>query len=179
MSPDYQIITSSLVLRLIDSEDSEELQTLIRHSPSLHQWIEWCHADFSQQEADKFILSTRLNWVKSQAFGFGVYRRCDDRLLGMVAINELYHTFNMASIGYWIGDAYQQQGYARKALSALRDFCFDTLKLTRLEIVCDPDNHASQKLAIACDAEFETYAANRFIVDRQPKLGAVYSIIPR
>ena len=178
MSPDYQIITSSLVLRLVDSEEDEELQTLIRQSSSLHDWIEWCHADFSLQEAASFIQSTRVNWIKSQAFGFGVYRRCDDRLIGMVAINELYHTFNMASLGYWIGDEFQQQGYASKAVSALCDFCFDTLKLTRLEIVCDPDNQASRALALACGAEFEAYAANRFLVNRKPKTGAVYAIIP-
>jgi len=179
MSPDYQIITSEFVLRLVDAEESEALQQLVTRSPSLHQWVEWCHADFSVNEADRFILATRLNWVKSDAYGFGIFRRSDDALVGMVAINELYQTFNMASLGYWLADEYQHQGYARKALLALCEFCFDILKLTRLEIVCDPDNLASQKLATACGAKFETLAANRFIFNGKPKQGAVYSIIPR
>jgi len=179
MSPDYQIITSEFVLRLVDAEESEALQQLVTRSPSLHQWVEWCHADFSVNEADRFILATRLNWVKSDAYGFGIFRRSDDALVGMVAINELYQTFNMASLGYWLADEYQHQGYARKALLALCEFCFDILKLTRLEIVCDPDNLASQKLVTACGAKFETLAANRFIFNGKPKQGAVYSIIPR
>lgn len=179
MSPDYQIITREFVLRLIDAEESKALQQLVVRSPSLHQWIEWCHADFSLNEADRFILATRLNWVKSDAYGFGIFRRSDDALVGMVAINELYQTFNMASLGYWLADEFQHQGYARKALLALCEFCFDILKLTRLEIVCDPDNQASQKLATVCGAKFETLAANRFIFNGKPKQGAVYSIIPR
>ncbi|MBA5761731.1 GNAT family N-acetyltransferase [Vibrio sp. 404] len=179
MSPDYQIITREFVLRLVDAEESEALQQLVVRSPSLHQWVEWCHADFSLNEADRFILATRLNWVKSDAYGFGIFRRSDDVLVGMVAINELYQTFNMASLGYWLADEFQHQGYARKALLALCEFCFDILKLTRLEIVCDPDNLASQKLATACGAKFETLAANRFIFNGKPKQGAVYSIVPK
>ncbi|WP_194437744.1 GNAT family N-acetyltransferase [Vibrio fluminensis] len=178
MSPDYQIITPEFVLRLIDAEESEQLRELVSRSTSLHQWIEWCHPEFSSIEADRFLLATRLNWVKADAYGFGIFRRSDDQLLGMVAINELYQTFNMASLGYWLADEYQHQGYGRKALMALCEFCFDILKLTRLEIVCDPDNHASQKLAIACGAKFETLAANRFLFNGKPKQGAVYSIIP-
>ncbi|MGF1908355.1 GNAT family N-acetyltransferase [Vibrio kasasachensis] len=178
MSPDYQIITQEFILRLIDAEEGKKLQQLVSNSPSLHRWIEWCHEDFTLQEADRFVLATRLNWVKSEAYGFGIFRRGDDKLLGMVAINELYQTFNMASLGYWLADEFQHQGYARKAVLALCEFCFDVLKLTRLEIVCDPKNLTSQKLAIACGARFETLADNRFIFNTEPQQGAVYSIIP-
>ena len=178
MSPDYQIITTEFILRLIDVEENEQLQRLIARSPQLHQWIDWCHDQFDQQETERFLLSTRLNWIKSDAYGFGIFRRNDGALLGMVAINEFYQTFNMASLGYWIADEYQQQGYGCKALNSLIEFCFDILKLTRLEIICDPNNIASQNLALACGAQFETIAANRFVLDGKPKRGAVYSIIP-
>lgn len=178
MSPDYQIITAEFTLRLIDAEESHQLERLIVRSATLHQWVDWCHSEFNHHDAAQFLLATRLNWVKSEAYGFGVFRRSDDALVGMVAINEFYQTFNMASLGYWIADEYQHQGYGHKALDALIEFCFGMLKLTRLEIICDPDNLASQKLALTCGAQFEAYAANRFIFSGQPKCGAVYSIIP-
>ncbi|MCY9801917.1 GNAT family protein [Vibrio scophthalmi] len=178
MSPDYQIITTEFTLRLIDAEESRQLERLIVRSPNLHHWVDWCHSEFSAKEAERFLLATRLNWVKSDAYGFGIFRRSDDVLIGMVAINEFYQTFNMASLGYWIADEFQQQGYGRKALNALIEFCFGILKLTRLEVVCDPNNLASQKLALACGAKFETYAENRFIFNGKPKCGAVYSVIP-
>lgn len=178
MNPEYQIITPKLSLRLINSEDSEKLNACIKHSPSLHQWIDWCHADFSIDDAEKFILATRLNWVKSEAYGFGVFCRHSDNLLGMVAINELYHTFNMASIGYWIADEYQGQGFATAAVNALIEFCFAQLKLTRIEVVCDPENQASQKLIEKCGGIFEARAKNRFLFNGCPKVGLVYSIVP-
>jgi RimJ/RimL family protein N-acetyltransferase len=178
MSPDYLIITPRLELRLIPNEDAAQFQTLISDSPTLHQWIDWCEEDFNQEQAERFLLATRLNWVKSQAYGFGLYRRSDKQLLGMVAINELYHTFNMASLGYWVADKYQRQGYGKEALEGLISFSFEQLKMTRLEIVCDPLNLQSQQLAEQCGALFETLARNRFIFNGKPKEGLVYSLIP-
>ncbi|MFM2590368.1 GNAT family N-acetyltransferase [Vibrio sp. TBV020] len=178
MTPDYQIITADLTLRLIEVEEAESLRKCVAHSPSLHKWVDWCQPDFSTDDAERFILATRLNWVKAQAYGFGVFCRHSDRLVGMVAINEIYHTFNMASIGYWVADEFQGQGYGSKAVTALAEFCFDMLKLTRIEIVCDPNNIPSQKLIERCNGIFESRAANRFIFDGKPKEGLVYSITP-
>ncbi|WP_319536581.1 GNAT family protein [uncultured Vibrio sp.] len=178
MSPDFEIITPRLALRLIPAEDANVLHTLLAQSPSLHTWLDWCDENVSIKYTEDFLLSTRLNWVKTEAFGFGVYDRESNALLGMVAINELYHTFNMASIGYWIADRYQRHGYAQEAVCALAEFCFAKLSLTRIEIVCDPDNTASQALIESVGAHQEAIARNRYIFDGKPKDGIVYSLLP-
>jgi RimJ/RimL family protein N-acetyltransferase len=177
MSPEFQIITRGFVLRLIKVDESQKLSHCINHSPSLYPWIDWCHSNFSQQEAEAFVKATRLSWIKGEAYGFGVFSRDNSVLLGMVAINEIYHTFNMASIGYWIADEHQKNGLGTNAVKALLEFCFAELSLTRVEVVCDPENNASQKLIISCGGVFETMARNRFIYNGKAKTGAVYSII--
>ncbi|KOO11212.1 ribosomal-protein-serine acetyltransferase, partial [Vibrio xuii] len=113
------MITPRLALKLIPNEDANKLRDCVSHSPSLHRWIDWCEPDFTLQQAERFLLSTRLNWVKSEAYGFGVYRRYNEELIGMVAINEIYHTFNMVSVGYWIRDSEQHNGYAKEAVDGL------------------------------------------------------------
>ena len=178
MSPDYRISSNRVTLRIIEASDAREFSELVRQSSSLFKWIDWCTPGYSETEAEKFILATRLNWVKADAFGFGVFDNISGNILGMVAINELYHTFNMASLGYWIGDKYQNKGIATEALQALINFCFEQLKLTRLEIVCDPDNLPSQRLIERCGAEKEAIARNRFVFNGKPKDGVVFSIIP-
>lgn len=178
MVPNYQIIIADLTLRLIDNEEASKLENLIQTSSSLHQWLDWCRVDFSVKDAEAFITATRKNWVTAESYGFGVYLRDSNELIGMVAINELYHTFNMASLGYWIADSYQGLGYGKKAVEALIEFCFAQLKLTRLEIVCDPKNLPSQRLIESCGASFETKAKNRFLFDGKPREGLVYSIVP-
>ncbi|MGF1710313.1 GNAT family N-acetyltransferase [Vibrio kagoshimensis] len=178
MSPDYRISSNRVTLKIIEASDAREFSELVRQSSSLFKWIDWCTPDYSETEAEKFILATRLNWVKADAFGFGVFDNISGNILGMVAINELYHTFNMASLGYWIGDKYQNKGIATEALQALINFCFEQLKLTRIEIVCDPDNLPSQRLIERCGAEKEAIARNRFVFNGKPKDGVVFSIIP-
>ncbi|MCS0308069.1 GNAT family N-acetyltransferase [Vibrio diabolicus] len=178
MSPDFEIIAPRLALKLIPSEDAHLLQRLLAESPSLHQWLDWCNQNVTLKDAQDFLLATRLNWVKTEAFGFGIYERQSNTLVGMAAVNELYHTFNMASIGYWVADRYQRQGYAQEAVRALAEFCFAKLSLTRLEIVCDPDNGASQTLIESVGAQKETIARNRFIFHGKPKDGVVYSLLP-
>ncbi|WP_295902873.1 GNAT family protein [uncultured Vibrio sp.] len=178
MTPQFTLSTERLVLRLIEAQEVELFCSSVTSSPTLHKWIDWCHADFSLEEGERFILATRLNWVRGEAYGFGLFRRSDDAFLGMVAINELYHTFNMASIGYWIADPYQGQGYAKEATKAVIEFCFDLLRVTRIELVCDPKNLASHALAVSCNAEQESLARNRFIYDGEPRDGLVFSLIP-
>ncbi|MBW3694595.1 N-acetyltransferase [Vibrio sp. T187] len=178
MSPDFQILTQRLALRIIEPEHAPEFTQLIKQSTSLYEWIDWCHSDYDIEEANKFILATRLNWVKAEAFGFGIFDRTSGKLLGMVAINELYHTFNMASLGYWVGDEYQRKGIAKEAMNALIEFSFAQLKLTRLEIVCDLDNLPSQHLIERCGGVKEALARNRFVFNGKPKDGVVFSIIP-
>ncbi|MEX3073604.1 GNAT family N-acetyltransferase [Vibrio alginolyticus] len=179
MSPDFEIITPRLALRLIPAEDANALHHLLVQSPSLHTWLDWCNEKVSLKDAQDFLLATRLNWVKTEAFGFGIYDRETNALLGMAAVNELYHTFNMASIGYWVADRYQRCGYAQEAVSALAEFCFAKLSLTRIEIVCDTENTASQALIESIGACKETIARNRFIFKGKPKDGVVYSLLPQ
>ncbi len=179
MSPDFEILTPRLALRLIPEEDAHVLHHLLVSSPSLHTWLDWCDENLSLRDAQDFMLATRLNWVKIEAFGFGIYDRETSTLLGMVAVNELYHTFNMASIGYWIADRFQRRGFAQEAITALAKFCFSELSLTRIEVVCDPENTASQAFIESVGAVKETVARNRFIFNGEPRDGVVYSLLPQ
>lgn len=177
MTPNVKLSSINLTLRLISPNEVAEFQTLICTSPNLHYWIDWCHAEFSQQEANHFISATRASWIQSTSFGFGVYD-IDENLMGMVAINECYHSYNMVSIGYWIADKYQRQGVAFEALMTLIQFCFNELKVQRIEIVCHPDNIASQRLSTKCGAQFEGRSRNRYLFDGEPQDGFIYGVIP-
>jgi RimJ/RimL family protein N-acetyltransferase len=179
MKPDFEIVTQRLELKLIPSSNAEQFARLVADSYSLHRWMDWTHRDFGYQEALDFIQSTRLNWVKALSYGFGVYLKGTEELAGMVAITEFQHTTNMASIGYWIGDRYQKKGYGKEALEALIEFSFSKLQLTRLEIVCDPDNIRGHILALKCGATEECLAKNRYIFNDKPRDGLVFSVVPQ
>ncbi|MBD1556516.1 GNAT family N-acetyltransferase [Vibrio sp. S9_S30] len=178
-SPDFCIITKRIELRLIKNEEVESFTQAIQTSPSLHQWLDWCDHDFSTEDGYDFLIANRLNWLKGLAFGFGIFERETNQFIGMVALTERYLSFNMGCLGYWISDSHQHQGYGKEALDALIECCFSKMKLTRLEIVCDPENIISHKIAEKCGAICEGIARNRFVHNGKPKDGLVYSIIPQ
>lgn len=178
MTPNHILQTSRLTLRLIHAEEKDMFAAAICSSPSLYLWLDWCHRDFTPEEASDFLMHTRLNWIKGHAYGFGLYHKETNDFIGMVALTDLSHSFNMGTIGYWVCDAYQHQGYAKEATLALIEFCFTQLQLTRLECICDPDNHGSQSVALDCGATKEGLARNRYLFNGKPKNGIVFSLIP-
>ena len=178
MTPNHTLLTPRLKLRMIRPEENQAFSSAIQSSPSLYPWLDWCHQKFSIEEATDFIMHTRLNWIKNNAYGFGIYHNKSNDFIGMVALTELSPSFNMGAIGYWICDHHQFKGYAKEAIVELIHFCFSELHLTRLECICDPDNLASHHVALNCGAEKEGLARNRYLFDGKPKDGVVFSFIP-
>jgi ribosomal-protein-alanine N-acetyltransferase len=80
-------------------------------------------------------------------YSFLIFRRGDDRLLGGLSLyNVRGDTACSGTLGYWIGQPFARSGYMSEALAALLDFCFEELKLNRVEAACLPENEASQRL---------------------------------
>jgi ribosomal-protein-serine acetyltransferase len=61
---------------------------------------------------------------------------------------------------------------------AIAHFCFNYLKLTRLEIVIAVENAPSRGVAEKVGATFECIARNRLVLHEHPIDAAVYSLIP-
>ena len=53
MSPDFQINTQHLNLKIIEACDAPEFAQLVQSSQSLFPWVDWCHDTFSIVEAEK------------------------------------------------------------------------------------------------------------------------------
>lgn len=94
----------------------------------------------------------RLSRFKSMVssgtgYPFHIFRAGDDRFMGACNITRVErHVAQTAQIGYWIGEAYARQGFARAAVSAATRFCFESLGLHRVEAAVQPDNERSVRL---------------------------------
>ena len=51
------------------------------------------------------------------------------------------------SVGYWVAREARGRGVATRAVEIIRDWAFGELGLVQLELVTDPDNEASQRVA--------------------------------
>jgi [ribosomal protein S5]-alanine N-acetyltransferase len=80
-------------------------------------------------------------------YAFLIFQQQDNVLLGGLTLSNLRRGVTQtASIGYWLGQAFQGQGYMTEAVRASADFVFNDLKLHRLEAACLPHNTASVRV---------------------------------
>jgi len=63
--------------------------------------------------------------------------------------------FQSGSIGYWIDEAKAGSGYTPEALVVLARYCFDELRLHRVEIAIVPRNDASLRVVQKLDLRDE------------------------
>ncbi len=85
----------------------------------------------------------------------------ENRLVGAVTLSNVRRgVAQMATLGYWIGEAHVRQGHMTHALQVLLPFCFAELGFNRIEAACLPRNEASVRLLAKTGFEREGYARN-------------------
>lgn len=138
------IDTERLTLRPWQLTDAPALYQLASH-PEIGPRAGWpAHAEVATSEQTlRDSLMTDLS--------FAIIRQDDQALIGAIALrleqNEpIKLQRGQGDIGYWTGEPYWRQGYAREALIGLIDYAFDTLHLE--EFFCNylEGNEASANL---------------------------------
>lgn len=84
---------------------------------------------------------------QDQAFPFHVFRDTPETLIGACNLTHIERgVAQSAKLGYWIGQGYARNGFARAAVAAACQFSFETLGLHRIEAAVQPENEASIKV---------------------------------
>jgi ribosomal-protein-alanine N-acetyltransferase len=88
-----------------------------------------------------------------------IFRKQDNLLLGGLTLANVRRGVAQAgSIGYWLGMRFARNGYMTAAVKGVLPFCFETLRLHRVEAACIPTNTASIRLLERCGFLREGYA---------------------
>jgi [ribosomal protein S5]-alanine N-acetyltransferase len=105
------------------------------------------------------------DWRTDQAYNFFIFTH-DGTLLGGIGLANLRRGVSeSASLGYWIGEPFAQQGYMTAALPLVLDFAFGRLRLHRIEAACLPSNIPSRALLLRAGFEQEGYARQYLCID--------------
>lgn len=100
------------------------------------------------------------------AYAFLIFRSDDNALVGGLTLANIRRGVAQAgSIGYWVGAPFARQGYMTAAVRALIPFCFQSLRLHRLEAACIPDNTASISLLEKTGFTREGYARSYLCIN--------------
>jgi len=128
-----------LVLRPWTEDDVEALVAAINDAEIAH-WIPLIPHPYTKEDAFAFIRGEVLSDQVKLAIGL------DDRLVGGIGMGVNSHDYR-GTIGYWVARDARGQGICTRALRLLARHALDELDFQRVDLITDPDNVASQRVA--------------------------------
>jgi RimJ/RimL family protein N-acetyltransferase len=142
--PAYRIVTDRLVIRCWKPADAPLLKAAIDASlDHLRPWMPWA-ADEPQTVESKVarIRSWRAKFDSDDDFIYGLFDREETQVLGGAGLHTRAGD-SAREIGYWVHAAHIRRGLATELAGALTRVGFEVDGVGRIEIHCDPTNHAS------------------------------------
>jgi RimJ/RimL family protein N-acetyltransferase len=111
------------------------------NDPEIQHWIPVIPRPYTEEDARAFI--------RGEVAGIGARQFAiteNGAVVGSIGlgVNESLHN---AAIGYWCAVEARGRGLTTRALRLLSRYALDELAVERLELITDPDNVASQRVA--------------------------------
>jgi RimJ/RimL family protein N-acetyltransferase len=112
--------------------------------PSISNAIAWVPWPYTREDAQAYVREC----VESgdDRYPFAIVDAETGELIGSIDMS-LDAQRHRGHIGYWVAEPARGRGVATRALRLLATWSFEGLELQRLELVTDPDNVASQRVA--------------------------------
>ena len=140
---EIELISKRLRLRFINISDLEDIHIL--HSLPETDEYNTLGIPKNIEETRKIIAPWISDNHKKRPlhFTFAIEEKTTDQFIGLISLNLWKRKYQRGEIWYKLHKDHWGKGFAPEALRCLLDFCFDELKLHRLEAGCAIDNTAS------------------------------------
>ena len=166
-------VEPSLTLQLFERADTEALYECIEQNRAhLVEWQRWLRKFHSKAFTQAFIDQNQRSYrdfigadvitTQHPGFQFGVF--AEGELVGMIGYQAMHLINRICSLGYWLAEPAQGNGYITKSCRSLITHSFRILNFNRIEIQCSVENRASiavaerlnfTKEATLADAEYK------------------------
>lgn len=172
-----ELTSERVLLRPYRVEDADDVfSASIESVETVGRWMPWCHPSYTRAESVEWIDKSLAMWRSGEACEFAVFDAAY-QYVGGGGLNQFNRVNNFANLGYWIRQSRQRHGLAVDVVRVLARFGFETLGLTRIELVVATENTPSRRVAEKAGAQFECVARNRLVIRGVPLAAAIYSLI--
>ena len=117
-------------------------------------------------------------WEDGGSAGYSIRDAGTDEFLGFAAAVRLELEERQAELGYMVVPHARGRGVARRSLELLTRWCFEDLRLERLELRIDPGNAASVRIAERAGYRLEGVLRNLYFKDGLRCDVGVWSLLP-
>ena len=138
-----ELTDGRLVLRVPDDGDAEAVRIACQ-DPEIPRWIPVIPQPYTDESARDFITWSRETTERG-SYSFVIVDAGSAELLGAIGmgVNGL---MKVGHIGYWVAAPARRRGIASSALRLLAGWALEQ-DFGRVELITDPDNVASQRVA--------------------------------
>jgi RimJ/RimL family protein N-acetyltransferase len=102
----------------------------------------------------------------------------DGELLGAIGLVNVDAANRRGMIGYWVAPQARGRGVASGAVRLLAGWALGTLGLARIELLTDPDNAASQRVAERCGFTREGIMRSHLVNNGERRDSVLFSLLP-
>jgi RimJ/RimL family protein N-acetyltransferase len=142
-----ELADGALVLRPWRLEDVPRV-TEICQDPEISRWTR-VPSPYGEDHARAWIEQTVRDWADRRHGAFAVTDRETGEVVGAVGL-RLHEDYALqGSIGYWVAREARGRGIATAALRIVSRWALRELGLPRVQLVTDPENEPSQRVAEA------------------------------
>jgi RimJ/RimL family protein N-acetyltransferase len=132
-------------LRALKRSDADSIQRYA-DDPEVAEFLPMLPSPYSFEDARLWINQAHREAREKTGYSFGITRRTDDEVMGMMSLKTVNWTDRNAEIGYWLARDFWGKGYASEALRLILDFVFDHLRLVRAYAVVQEQNLPSIRI---------------------------------
>ncbi|MBW9153553.1 GNAT family N-acetyltransferase [Clostridium estertheticum] len=165
-----RIETNHIIIRDFERKDAENLYQIVREKNIFRFMPDWAENNDSPKAFMGYI-----DWHQTQKDSTDVYENKryaialpdTDEMIGMVGMG-LEDTVNEVEVAYFMSKKYQRNGYAKEAVNALVDWCFNVSDIKYLILTIDCANIPSCHLAEKCG--FELFEKRTPMSHKQPNM---------
>ena len=111
------------------------------NDPDIQYWIPTVPRPYTEDDARAFVRG-EVPGVGGDQFAITE----NGRVVGSIGLG-IHERFRNGHIGYWCAREARGRGLTTRALRLLSRYALEELRLERLELITDPDNRASQRVA--------------------------------
>lgn len=179
VDPPVILSDGRVLLRPYRAHDVDRLYEAVHVSiRDVARWLPWCHDGYAREESADWIASRPEAWAQQEAYSFAVIDTQTRTFLGGCGLNQIDALHGVANLGYWVRSDRTGRGVATRAARLVACFGFESLELHRIEILMQPANVGSRRVAEKVGARYEGRCRHRIVVEEKPCDVLLYALIP-
>ena len=156
-----KIESKRLILRNWEDGDIEDIVEGLNNI-EVAKWMAGVPYPYTENDAKQFIQHTK-GQDENVKISLAIVLKANNKVIGGTEIRNINKKDGTAGGGIWLNEKYQKNGYGTEAFSTRNKYCFEALKLRRIENGYFSGNEKSKRMQMKLGYKDEGIRRKKFL----------------